>query len=409
MRFVHQQGVAMDGMSDVLYAGADAKVCAGGFIGEVITDDRLKLFDDVHITSDPVLGNSITPYRTILVVPVFDGGEALNWVFYMRTATHGFEQQEVEDLTLQANLVGGLTTAKQRTRDLVAKQSELEAAMANLRETQNRLIAQEKLASLGALTAGIAHEIRNPLNFVTNFATLSETAVDDLAELIDGAMERMSVETRTEVEQRLLELRSNAAKIREHGQRANSIVQGMLGHARQRRGESAQTDVNALVEEFSKLAYYGLGNGKIRPDIDIVREFADGLPRIQAVPPDLGRAVLNVVTNACQAVEARRESASSQYRPTIRLQTSMADGHIEIRVRDNGIGMDAATVERALEPFFTTKAAGAGTGLGLSIVHTIVVQEHHGSLDLKSQPGEYTEVIMRLPTSLGAFGNVHRI
>jgi signal transduction histidine kinase len=408
MRFVHQEGVAAVGLNDVLYAGDAAAICQGGFLGEVIAADGIQLYEDKRVTGDPSVGESFAPYRTILAVPVFDGGESLNWVLYMRTKPNGFEPQEIEDLTLQANLMGGLTTAKQRTRELVEKKAELEAALRNLRDTQSRLIAQEKLASLGALTAGIAHEIRNPLNFVANFAALSETAADDLTHALRDALAAMPEQARKEAEDRLEELRSNAAKIREHGERANSIVKGMLGHARQRRGESAQTDVNSLVDEYSKLAYYGLGNGKVRPDIEIVREFAGGLPQIQAVPQDLGRAVLNAVTNACQAVEARRESASRDYRPTITLRTLGDDGHVEIHVRDNGVGMDRGTLERAFDPFFTTKA-GAGTGLGLSIVHTIVVQEHHGSVDVKSEPGEYTEVVMKLPASLGAFGNVHQI
>ncbi len=406
MRFVHQQGVAMDGFSDVLYAGADAKTCSGGYIGGVIAKDQPSLLVDAHVHSDPAVGDSFSPYRTILSVPVFDGGESLNWVLYLRTEPDGFRPSEVEDLMLQANLMGGLTTAKQHARNLVLKQAELERAMQNLRETQNRLIAQERLASLGALTAGIAHEIRNPLNFVTNFATLSEAAIAEL----EGLMREAETDaSRGEIVSRLHELRSNAAKIREHGERANSIIKGMLGHANQRRGESAQTDVNALVDEYSKLAYYGLGNGKVRPDIDLVREFDPALPQIQAVPQDLGRAVLNVVTNACQAVQARLETRPSGYRPSIRLQTRGVNGFIEIRVRDNGTGMDGATAARAFDPFFTTKPAGSGTGLGLSIVQTIVVQEHHGSVDMNSEPGEFTEVVMKLPTSLGAFGNVRQV
>jgi signal transduction histidine kinase len=387
MRFVHQQGVAREGFSDVLYAGADAKTFEGGFIGGLITDDQPKLLVNVHVADDLAVGDSFAPYRTILAVPVFDGGESLNWVLYLRAEPDGFRPAEVEDLMLQANLMGGLTTAKQHARNLVLKQAELEGALQNLRETQNRLIAQERLASLGALTAGIAHEIRNPLNFVTNFATLSEAAIEELDEGLRDALAALPQTQRQEIESRLAELRSNASKIREHGERANSIVKGMLGHANQRRGESAQTDINALVDEYSKLAYYGLGNGKVRPDIEIVREYADGLPQIQAVPQDLGRAVLNVVTNACQAVEARLEAHPQGYRPSIRVQTRGVDGHVEIRVRDNGVGMDEPTAERAFDPFFTTKAAGTGTGLGLSIVHTIVVQEHHG----------------------GAFGNVRRV
>jgi signal transduction histidine kinase len=404
-RFVHQDGVALVGSAD---PGASTDAKQGGFIGGLIAADKQQVFENINVKGDPAVGDALAPYRTILAVPVFDDGEALNWVLYMRDRPRGFTAAEVEDLTLQANLMGGLTTAKQHARNLVIKQEELEDALRNLRETQNRLIAQEKLASLGALTAGIAHEIRNPLNFVTNFASLSGESVAALQELLHDAIQTLPGDRRTEAEELLQDLRSNAAKIREHGERANAIVKGMLGHANHRRGESAETDVNALVEEYSKLAYYGRGNGKGRPDIDWSTDYADGLPRIHTVPQDLGRAILNVVTNACQAVEARRAELDCNYRPAVRVQTLGGNGHIEIRVRDNGMGMDRNTAERAFDPFFTTKAAGMGTGLGLSIVHTIVVQEHHGSVEVDSTPGEYTEIRLKLPTTLGAFGTIQR-
>ncbi len=408
MRFMHQEGVTVDGAADMMYAGANAAALRGGFIGGIIAADSLRLFGDVTVANDPAVGDALCPYRTILAVPVFDDGVALNWVLYMRTQPNGFTAVEVEDLTLQANLMGGLTTAKQHAKNLVAKQSELESALRNLRETQNRLIAQEKLASLGALTAGIAHEIRNPLNFVTNFASLSEDSLRELGEMLTEATASMPGERRAEIEQLLADLQANAVKIREHGERANAIVKGMLGHANHRRGESAPTNINALVDEYAKLAYYGMGNGKGRLDVDWVKEYAEDLPEIQAVPQDLGRAVLNIVTNACQAVEVRRSAGQTGYRPSIHLRTSGGNGHIEIRIRDNGMGMDPNTVQRAFDPFFTTKSAGTGTGLGLSIVHTIVVQEHHGSVDIDSKPGEYTEIRMKIPTTLGAFGAVHR-
>jgi signal transduction histidine kinase len=403
MRFMHQEGVAQDGLSDVLYAGADAKVLGGGFIGEIIEADAPRLFEDVSVSADPAVGDSLAPYRTILAAPVFDGGESLNWVLYVRAAPRAFRPQEVEELILQANLMGGLTTAKQHARDAAEKREQLERALRDLRQMQDQVIAQEKLASLGALTAGIAHEIRNPLNFVTNFAALSEDLIQDIEDRLGGGAGR------ADLEPLFRDLRENVARIREHGDRANSIVKGMLGHATHRRGESAATDINALLEEYRKLAYFGLGNGDARPDVEFVTDYAADLGEIHVVPQDLGRAVLNVVANACQAVEARRATAESGYRPTIRLQTRRADGHVEIRIRDNGTGMSRDVAGHAFDPFFTTKSAGSGTGLGLSIVHTIVVQEHHGSIELLSAPGEFTECVIKLPATLGAFGNVHDV
>jgi len=279
-----------------------------------------------------------------------------------------------------------------RTAALTRQTDELRAALAELQATQDQLIQSEKMASLGELTAGIAHEIQNPLNFVNNFADVSVELVAELAE------ERTSpTRDRTLEAELLTDLKQNLARIAQHGGRAAGIVRGMLEHSRASTGERQPTDVNALADEYLRLAYHGLRAKDKTFNATLQPALAPGLPLIQAVPGDLGRVLLNLFTNAFYAVQKRQQSGEPGYAPTVGVRTELAGEWLKIVVSDNGTGMSAAVRERIFQPFFTTKPSGEGTGLGLSLAHDIIEQGHGGTLAVASTEGQGTEFVVSLP------------
>ncbi|MDO7887527.1 sensor histidine kinase [Hymenobacter cheonanensis] len=279
-----------------------------------------------------------------------------------------------------------------RTTALTQQASELQTALAELRATQQQLIQREKMASLGELTAGIAHEIQNPLNFVNNFADVSAELVAELE------AEQASPAPDPGLEDELLsDLRHNLHKINQHGQRAASIVRGMLAHSRQSTGERQPTDVNALADEYLRLAYHGLRAKDKTFNATLDTDFAALLPLVPAVPGDLGRVLLNLFTNAFYAVQKRQQAAGPGYAPTVQVRTRRAGEEVEICIRDNGTGIPEAVQSKIFQPFFTTKPSGEGTGLGLSLAHDIITKGHGGTLTVASQEGEFTEFAVRLP------------
>jgi signal transduction histidine kinase len=282
---------------------------------------------------------------------------------------------------------------KKRLRDAERRRSEeLEQALQQLKRTQDRLVAHEKLASLGALTAGIAHEIRNPLNFVTNFAQLAVGLVRELRGHLGNSPD--------EVGELLADLEQNVAKIEEHGRRADHIVQSMLLHARGQPGQRQRTDLNALVAESVSLAYHGLRGQDATFQVSLETEFDRRVPPLEVSAQDLSRVVLNLTNNACYAAHDKRRSAGPGFQPRVVVRTRDGGDVVEVRFWDNGNGIPADLRDKIFTPFCTTKPAGAGTGLGLSISYDIVVQMHKGSLRLESEAGRYTEFIVTLPKSV---------
>lgn len=291
------------------------------------------------------------------------------------------------DMTVNLALARAqLTLAHEMERN---KSAELEKAMEQLRKAQDQLIVQQKLASLGSLTAGIAHEIKNPLNFVTNFAEISGDMVEELRESL--------IEVPGDVQDLLNDLKQNVAKIREHGKRADSIVRGMLMHSRGQAGERQLTDVNTLLAEHISLAYHGMRAQNSEFNITIEESYDPSVKPISVVPQDLSRVFLNIANNACYAAYARKVKSGGDFAPTLAVWTKDAGSNLEIRIRDNGEGIPEEIRNKIFEPFFTTKPAGSGTGLGLSMSHDIVVQEHKGTLSVESEPGQYTEFVITLP------------
>ena len=278
---------------------------------------------------------------------------------------------------------------------------DLETALNRLKGAQAQLVQQEKLASLGALTAGIAHEIKNPLNFVTNFAGLSRDLVDDLRAELSADPARPAGEAVAASADLFDDLRANAERIAEHGARADAIVKGMLMHARSGGGKREPTAINQLVDEAAGLAYHGLR--ATRPDAvtEVTRALDPAVGEADVVPEDVSRVVLNLVSNALHATAARRsvvggDGVPSAYAPSVRVETHATPGAVEIRVWDNGGGIPESVRARVFEPFFTTKPAGEGTGLGLSLAHDIA-RAHGGTLTVAVEDGQTTTFTLHLP------------
>ncbi|MCI0512559.1 ATP-binding protein [candidate division KSB1 bacterium] len=274
---------------------------------------------------------------------------------------------------------------------------ELQEKNAEIINTQQRLITQQKLASLGALTAGIAHEIKNPLNFVNNFAELSIELVADLQQQLDLEKMPFGPEKVAEIESLVTTLKQNAARIQEHGKRADSIVRSMLQHSRGKAGERQLTDINHLLEEDMNLAYHGMRAQDSTFNIKIEKELDPAIGQLEVVPQDISRVFLNIITNACYEAHRKKTGQNGDFTPTLLVRSQNLGDQIEIRIRDNGKGIPAAVRDKMFTPFFTTKPAGQGTGLGLSISYDIVVHGHNGQITFETVEGEFTEFIIRLP------------
>ena len=281
----------------------------------------------------------------------------------------------------------------ERTAEITSQKEALEQALTELKTTQTQLIQSEKMASLGELTAGIAHEIQNPLNFVNNFSEVSVELIDELAD------EQHKPTRDPDLEADLLsDLKQNLQKISHHGGRASSIVRGMLQHSRASTGQREPTDLNALCDEYLRLAYHGLRakdktfNASFSTDLD------SSLGLITVVAQDLGRVLLNLSTNAFYAVQQRQKQADAgSYQPSVRVETRCIDGQAQISVIDNGTGISEELQTKIFQPFFTTKPTGEGTGLGLSLAYDIVTKGHNGTLRMVSKEGEGTTFIIQLP------------
>ena len=280
--------------------------------------------------------------------------------------------------------------------EVQGRTKELSLSLEELRTAQDRLIQTEKLASLGQLTAGIAHEIKNPLNFVNNFSSVSVELIDELQE----ALQRVQADdkTRSEIGELADTLRDNLGKIVQHGRRADAIVKNMLLHSRESSGEHRSVDINALVDESLNLAYHGARAEKQGFTITLERSFDPAAGEVDLFPQEITRALLNLISNGFYAVTKRKAEANGgSYEPTLTATTKGLGDSVEIRIRDNGTGIPPEAQEKLFNPFFTTKPAGEGTGLGLSISHDIIVKQHGGSIEVDTQLGEFTEFRIVLP------------
>lgn len=266
-----------------------------------------------------------------------------------------------------------------------------------LNETRLQLEACEKMATLGQLTAGIAHEIKNPLNFIKNFSELTLELIQELNEkmhLIAQAADQKEVAYLNDL---LSDISGNIVKISEHGKRAEGIIRGMLLYAHGKTGEHIPTDINNMLAEYVGLAYQGLRASDNTFNIKIEGDYDPAVGLISIVPQDIGRVFLNLINNACYSTQQKKRVNPEKYAPLLKVSTRNLDQEIEVRIRDNGNGISPVILEKIFNPFFTTKPAGSGTGLGLSISYDIIVKQHHGALSVDSVEGEYAEFLIRLP------------
>ena len=271
----------------------------------------------------------------------------------------------------------------------------LNQTLTSLKQTQTQLIQAEKMASLGELTAGIAHEIQNPLNFVNNFSEVSIELADELKEELKGSS--LSEKEKTSIEQFIQDLVQNQQKINFHGKRADAIVKGMLMHSRSSTGQKELTDINALADEYLRLSYHGLRAKDKSFNATFKTYFDENLPKINVVSQDVGRVILNLFTNAFYSVTEKKKQLNGEYEPTVSVSTKMLANKIEVRVRDNGLGIPQKIIDKIYQPFFTTKPGGQGTGLGLSLSYDIITKGHAGQMSVETQEGEFAEFIIHLP------------
>ena len=337
-------------------------------------------------------------FRALLAVPLLGSNRIVGALVVRRKEPGEFPQSTVNLLqTFGAQSVLAIQNAH-LFDEVQARTRELGKSLEGLRTTQDRLIQTEKLASLGQLTAGIAHEIKNPLNFVNNFSSISAELVDELQEVLAGA--NLDNRLRAQISEIADTLQGNLHRVVQHGKRADSIVRNMLLHSRRGSGERQPADINAVVEESLNLAFHGARAEKQDFNITLESFFDPTAGEVDLFPQEITRVLLNLISNGFYAVTKRKlEANGADYEPTLAAITRNLGDSVEIRIRDNGMGIPAEVREKMFDPFFTTKPPGEGTGLGLSLSYDIVVKQHAGSIDVDTQPGEFTEFRIVLPRS----------
>jgi len=334
-------------------------------------------------------------FHTILCVPLLRENESIGVIALRRREIKPFSDKQIKLLQTFADqaviAIGNVRTfeqVQQRTR-------ELSRSLEDLRTAQDRLIQTEKLASLGQLTAGIAHEIKNPLNFVNNFSALSAELTDELNDTLKPVA--MDGKVREEVDELTGMLKDNLEKVVQHGKRADSIVKNMLLHSREGSGEHRFADINAIVDESLNLAYHGARAEKPNFNVTMQRSFDPAVGTADIYPQEITRVLLNLISNGFYATAKRKTEAGDGFEPTVTATTKDLGENVEIRIRDNGTGIPEEVKVKIFNPFFTTKPAGEGTGLGLSMSHDIIVKQHGGKIDVETEPGQFTEFRIVLP------------
>ncbi len=334
-------------------------------------------------------------WRSWMRVPLLSDGRAIGFITVTRVEPGRFDDHHVQMLKTFADQAVIAISNVELFQEVQQRTRELSQSLDDLRMAQDRLVQTEKLASLGQLTAGIAHEIKNPLNFVNNFSALSVELTDELNDVLRQA--EVAGKVRQEVGELTQLLKSNLDKVVQHGKRADSIVRNMLLHSREGSGERRSVDINALVEESLNLAYHGARAERSDFQIALERDLDPGAGHIELYPQEITRALLNMISNGFYAATKRAGEAGNGFEPTLLAATRGLADRVEIRIRDNGTGIPSEVKEKMFNPFFTTKPAGEGTGLGLSMSHDIVVKQHGGTIDVETEAGRFTEFIIVLP------------
>jgi GAF domain-containing protein len=335
-------------------------------------------------------------FRARLAAPLIRGDNIVGLLVVRRRTPGAFPENTVDLIKTFASQSALAIQNARLFENVETRTRELAKLLEDLRTAQDRLVQTQKLASLGQLTAGIAHEIKNPLNFVNNFSGVSVELIDELRDALRDAP--LTEKAREEITELSDTLRDNLDKITQHGKRADSIVRNMLLHSREGSGERRLVDVNAIVEESLNLAYHGARAEKQGFNVSLERSFDPSAGEVDAFPQEITRVLLNLITNGFYAATKRRgQEGGNGFEPTISAATKSLGDRVEIRIRDNGIGISPEVREKMFNPFFTTKPAGEGTGLGLSISHDIIVKQHSGSIEVDTEPGAFTEFRIILP------------
>ena len=340
-------------------------------------------------------------YRSIAAVPLLQEGNPIGAIAVARANAGSFPKRQIALLQAFADQAVIAIENVRLFDEVQARTRDLAASLENLRTTQDRLVQTQKLASLGQLTAGIAHEIKNPLNFVNNFSGVSAELIDELQDTLKVLS--IDQQARTEINELTDTLRGNLEKVVQHGKRADAIVKNMLLHSREGSGEHRLVDINALVEESLNLAYHGARAEKQGFNINLERSFDPIAGEADVFPQDITRVLLNLISNGFYAATKRRgEINGGDHEPTLTAATKNRGDRVEISIRDNGTGIPPDVKNKIFNPFFTTKPAGEGTGLGLSISHDVIVKQHGGTIEVDSRPGEFTEFKITLPRTVAA-------
>jgi GAF domain-containing protein len=369
----------------------------GSSFGRALLEGRVIHIPDVLADSEYTYleGQRLGDYRTVLTVPMLRETVPIGVLSLTRTEVRPFTDKQIELATTFADQAAIAIENVRLFESVESRTRELAKSLEELRTAQDRLVQTEKLASLGQLTAGIAHEIKNPLNFVNNFSALSAELTDELNDVLKPAA--LNDKLRHEVDELTRLLKDNLEKVVQHGKRADSIVKNMLLHSREGSGEHRPTDINALLDESLNLAYHGARAEKREFNVTLQRDFDEMAGAVDLFPQEITRAFLNLISNGFYAANKRKREVGSGFEPVLHATTRDLGDAVEIRIRDNGIGIPAEVKEKMFNPFFTTKPAGEGTGLGLSMSHDIIVKQHGGTIDVDTEPGEYTEFRIVLP------------